>query len=106
MTYPDQSARCGAPVHADYRKFDGTPHWQADGILLGVDEHGVWVGFPEGTHFERPGAAFDLDCDSVSLFPDAGFTPAFNDVTDPNGCRCMSTRRHGRPGPASTPVGR
>jgi len=83
MTRPDQSDDRGAPVHADYRKFDGTEHWQADGILLGVDEQGVWVGFPKGTHFERPGAAFDMDCDSVSLFPDAGFTPAFNDVSDP-----------------------
>ncbi|MBB2890878.1 DUF402 domain-containing protein [Flexivirga oryzae] len=83
MTHPDSSAAPGTPVHADYRKFDGTPHWQADGLLLGVDEHGVWVGFPTGTHFERPGAAFDMECDSVSLFPDAGFTPAFNDVSDP-----------------------
>ena len=48
---------------------------------MGADEHGCWVGFPEATHFERPGAAFDLDCDSVSLFPDTGHTPAFNQAT-------------------------
>lgn len=78
MTSPTAATPTGAPVHADYRKWDGSPHWQSVGTLLGVDEHGVWVGFPDGTHFERPGAAFDLDRDSVSLFPDAGFTPAFN----------------------------
>jgi uncharacterized protein len=81
MTTPTASDPSGTPVHVDYRKWDGTPHWQSDGLLLGVDEHGRWVGFPEGTHFERPGAAFDLDCDSVSLFPDTGYTPAFNQAT-------------------------
>lgn len=77
MTSPT-AADCGSSVHVDYRKWDDSPHWQCNGTLLGIDEHGVWVGFPAGTHFERPGAAFDMDCDSVSLFPDAGFTPAFN----------------------------
>lgn len=78
MTSPTADTPTGALVHADYRKWDGSPHWQSVGILLGVDEHGVWVGAPRGTHMERPGRAFDLDRDSVSLFPDAGFTPAFN----------------------------
>lgn len=81
MTSPTAADPIGSPVHADYRKWDGSPHWQSHGALLGVDAHGVWVGFPAGTHFERPGAAFDLSRDSVSLFPDAGFTPAFNDRT-------------------------
>lgn len=78
MTAPTASDPAGSRVHADYRKWDGSPHWQSHGTLLGVDEHGVWVAFPRGTHFERPGAAFDLERDSVSLFPNAGFTPAFN----------------------------
>lgn len=81
MTTPTAADRPGTPVHVDYRKWDGSPHWQSDGALLGVDEHGCWVGFPQGTHFERPGAAFDLECDSVSLFPDSGYTPAFNQPT-------------------------
>lgn len=78
MPSPTAATPPGSAVHADYRKWDGSPHWQSVGTLLGVDEHGVWVGFPQGTHFERPGRAFDLERDSVSLFPDAGFTPAFN----------------------------
>lgn len=81
MTTPTAADRPGTPVHVDYRKWDGAPHWQSDGTFLGVDEHGCWVGFPQGTHFERPGAAFDIGRDSVSLFPDAGFTPAFNQPT-------------------------
>ncbi|WP_446665505.1 DUF402 domain-containing protein [Flexivirga sp. B27] len=82
MTSPSAADPVGARVHADYRKWDGSPHWQSDGTLLGVDEHGVWVAFPQGTHFERPGRAFDIECNSVSLFPTAGFTPAFNDAAD------------------------
>ena len=82
MTTPTAADRPGTPVHVDYRKWDGTPHWQSHGTFLGVDEHGCWVGFPQGTHFERPGAAFDIGRDSVSLFPDAGYTPAFNRPTD------------------------
>ncbi|GAB3496106.1 DUF402 domain-containing protein [Flexivirga lutea] len=82
MTSPTASDPSGTRVHADYRKWDGSPHWQSHGTLLGVDVHGCWVGFPRGTHFERPGAAFDLERDSVSLFPAAtGFTPAFNEPT-------------------------
>lgn len=81
MTSPTASDAAGTPVHVDYRKWDGTPHWQSDGVLLGVDEHGCWVGFPQGTHFERPGAAFDIEGDSVSLFPKSGYTPAFNQPT-------------------------
>ncbi|WP_265447483.1 DUF402 domain-containing protein [Flexivirga meconopsidis] len=78
-TSPDRPTEPGTPVHVDYRKWDGSPHWQSEGLVAGVDEYGVWVAVPAGTHFERPGAAFDIGCDSVSLFPDAGWTPAFND---------------------------
>lgn len=81
MTSPTHSDPVGAPVHTDYRKWDGSPHWQSHGTLLAVDDHGVWVAYPQGTHFERPGAAFDIGQDSVSLFPAAGFTPAFNAPT-------------------------
>lgn len=80
MTLPTASD-CGALVHTDFRKWDDTSHWQSYGTLLGVDQHGCWVGYPQGTHFERPGAAFDLECDSVSLFPAGGNTPAFNAPT-------------------------
>ncbi|NNG40344.1 YgaC family protein [Flexivirga sp. ID2601S] len=81
-TRTDRPSEPGTPVHVDYRKWDGSPHWQSDGVVAGVDEHGVWVAVPAGTHFERPGAAFDINCDSISLFPDAGWTPAFNDQAE------------------------
>lgn len=69
----------GTPVHVDYRKWDGSPHWQNDAHLLGVDEYGVWLGASPGTHYERTGASFDVSTSVVSLFPAAGFTPSFYD---------------------------
>ncbi|YAL82264.1 DUF402 domain-containing protein [Dermacoccaceae bacterium W4C1] len=69
----------GDPVHVDFRKWDDSPHWQHTATYLGADSHGRWVGVPAGTHLERPGAAFDMDCASVMLFPNQGYVAAFND---------------------------
>lgn len=73
----------GQPVHVDFRKWDGTPHWQHDAVELGTDAFGDWIGIPQGTHFERPGAAFDIESDSVMLFPRARYVASVNDVTVP-----------------------
>ncbi|WP_395244548.1 DUF402 domain-containing protein [Agromyces sp. MMS24-K17] len=78
---PDAAVRPttpGALVRVRYTKWDGSPHWEYDGLWLGTDEHGDWVGFPAGTHYERPGWAFDSTWHTVGLFPAAGWTPAFN----------------------------
>ena len=45
----------GTPVHVNFTKWDGREHWQSDGVLLGSDEYGVWVGFSADTEFYRPG---------------------------------------------------
>lgn len=48
------------------------PHWQFDGILLGSDEHGDWLGFPAGSSMSRPGATYVAPVDQVCLVPGAG----------------------------------
>ncbi|TWP34374.1 DUF402 domain-containing protein [Leekyejoonella antrihumi] len=88
-TSPDPStlpSEIGAAVHVNFRKWDDAQHWQFDGVLLGSDQYGVWLGFPVGTHFARPGAAFDCDRAQVALFPwDHGYTPTIWDRDDARG---------------------
>lgn len=68
----------GTPVRVRASKWDGRPHWEFDGVWLGADEHGEWVGFPSGTSFARPGHAFTASWESVALFPRAGWAAGFN----------------------------
>lgn len=53
-------------------KWEGRAHWEFDGVLLGSDEHGDWVGFPAGTAMARPGADYVAPVDQVGLVPAAG----------------------------------
>jgi hypothetical protein len=53
-------------------KWGDRPHWELDGIYLGSDEHGAWIGAPAGTLNARPGAQFVSEVDSVSLVPPTG----------------------------------
>jgi hypothetical protein len=57
------------PVRVVARKWPDRPHWEFDGLHLGADEHGQWVGAPAGTRMTRPGAAFTTDQDIVTLLP-------------------------------------
>jgi predicted RNA-binding protein associated with RNAse of E/G family len=50
-------------------KWGDRPHWQFEGIHLGSDEHGEWLGFPQGTHNHRPGYEFHSEVDAVTLVP-------------------------------------
>ncbi|MWB98045.1 DUF402 domain-containing protein [Agromyces seonyuensis] len=69
----------GEQVLLRFRKYDGGRHWEAEtGVWLGRDAHGFWVGFPEGTYYERPGRSFTAGWGSVSLFPAAGWAATFN----------------------------
>ncbi len=61
-----------APVRVVARKWPDRPHWEYDGLLLGHDAHGTWVGAVTDTLMSRPGAAFHTDRPQVSLFPVAG----------------------------------
>ena len=43
----------GTLVHVRATKWDRLPHWRFDGIWLGADVHGAWLGFPRGTRYDR-----------------------------------------------------
>ena len=53
-------------------KWGGRPHWEYDGVFLGTDQHGDWLGCPIGTHYRRPGMEFVSDFASVTLAPLGG----------------------------------
>ena len=36
-------------VRVVYRKYDGSPHRAYPALRLGEDEHGAWLGVPDGT---------------------------------------------------------
>ena len=71
----------GHPIRVEMTKWGSRPHWQYDGIYLGADEHGEWLGFPAGTHYRRPGMDFVAGFDGVSLVPAGGAAhfAGFND---------------------------
>ncbi|SFI32145.1 DUF402 domain-containing protein [Nocardioides psychrotolerans] len=53
-------------------KWGHRPHWQFEGVLLGSDEHGDWLGFAAGSTMSRPGASYVAPVDQVCLVPAAG----------------------------------
>ncbi len=62
-------------------KWGGRPHWEYDGVFLGTDQHGEWLGFPVGTRYARPGMDFVATFSGVVLVPanGAAHLAAFND---------------------------
>ncbi|MGW9166679.1 DUF402 domain-containing protein [Agromyces sp. NPDC055658] len=79
MDVPSMTGRrSGDTVRVRATKWDGSPHWAFDGVWLGADEHGEWIGFPPGTRFARPGAEFTADWPSLTLVTPSGWVPAFN----------------------------
>jgi uncharacterized protein len=69
----------GTPVRCEMTKWGDRPHWVYDGTYLGADEHGDWIGFPEGSRFTRPGAEYVAPYDQVGLVPpDQGWVAAFH----------------------------
>ena len=58
------------------RKYDGRPHRQVTGLLLGSDEHGTWIGTPAGTvvtyHYGSRSTG-RTKVDSVRLIPAGGW---------------------------------
>ena len=72
---PSRSPR---PVRVECRKWPDAPHWEFDGIRLGVDAHGTWIGITEGTLLASPVRAFHAAADHVTLVPhDAWFLGTF-----------------------------
>jgi uncharacterized protein len=62
----------GDPIRVEVTKWGDHQHWEFDGVWLGTDEYGEWLGFPVGTHNSRPGFAFDSEVDAVTLVPHTG----------------------------------
>jgi hypothetical protein len=67
-------------VQVNYRKYDGSLHWNLCMRRLGEDEHGVWLGLPpEGVTRKGHNPAMTLPEAHVILFPPAAWwTAAFN----------------------------
>jgi uncharacterized protein len=57
------------PVRVECRKWPDDPHWEFDGVRLGVDGHGTWIGIAEGTLLASPSRAFHAAADHVTLVP-------------------------------------
>ena len=78
MTYLD--GRGDGKVRVVFRKYDGSLHWHAWLRRLGADEHGVWLGAPRHTPWQRgsePPVA--MKAEHVSLFPhDGWWVASFN----------------------------
>jgi protein associated with RNAse G/E len=68
------------PVRVVFTKFDGSLHWHAWLERLGEDEHGVWLGAPVGTAWQKGDETPVVFAHAhVSLFPrDAWWVANFN----------------------------
>ncbi|MBW8091676.1 DUF402 domain-containing protein [Streptomyces hygroscopicus subsp. hygroscopicus] len=67
-------------VQVNYRKYDGSLHWNLRMRRLGEDEHGVWLGLPADSVMRKGhGPDVRLDVAHVLLFPRAAWwTAVFN----------------------------
>ncbi|MFG1807240.1 DUF402 domain-containing protein [Streptomyces sp. NPDC049040] len=81
MSTPD-SALAGAQrlVQVNYRKYDGSLHWNLRMHRLGEDEHGTWLGLPAGGVMRKGNDPEVAIAEAhVLLFPRvAWWTAAFN----------------------------
>jgi uncharacterized protein len=74
----------GTPVHIDFRKWDGSEHWQLDAYALGADDLGTWLGTRAGSRVQRPGVEIIARCDLVLLLPHGSpWAATFYDRSDP-----------------------
>lgn len=69
-----------------FRKWDGSPHWVHDEIVLGQDECGTWIGQRAGMGSERPGSSYLAESPNVTVLPPgAGWVATMFDDTHPSG---------------------
>ena len=59
----------GHPVRVEFTKWGGWPHWAFDGLYLGEDEHGEWIGHPAGTFAAKPDSTFTSGWPWLTLKP-------------------------------------
>ncbi len=57
------------PIRVECRKWPDDPHWEFDGVLLGADSLGTWIGVRQGTLLASPVRAFHAVADHVTLVP-------------------------------------
>ncbi|NEA55859.1 DUF402 domain-containing protein [Streptomyces sp. SID13666] len=72
--------RMSDDVRVEYRKYDGSLHWNMAMRRLGEDEHGVWLGAPKGSVSRKGHGPEIVFADAyVLLFPrEAWWTGTFN----------------------------
>ncbi len=101
-------------VRVVFGKWGERPHWEYDAVRLGDDDHGLWLGLPEGTSMARPGARFTTTEPQVVLVPPGagyvatffepgGRAPATPTSTSPRPGRRRRRRPDGRPRPRRDP---
>lgn len=75
-----------------FTKWGGGPHWTLDGLELGSDDAGAWVGLPKRALMSRPGHEVRLEYDRILVVAeDIGFVASFNEWIDsPRGARCAT----------------
>jgi hypothetical protein len=56
-------------VHVRYTKWGDRPHWSYDAVLVGEDQHGVWLAGPAGTVMSRPGLTLVAATHFVQCLP-------------------------------------
>ncbi|MFC7360894.1 DUF402 domain-containing protein [Nocardioides astragali] len=66
----------GTPIRCEMTKWGDRPHWQFEGIHLGSDENGEWIGVPAGRRYHRPGHEFHSEVDTVTVVPAGGWYAA------------------------------
>jgi protein associated with RNAse G/E len=76
-------------VQVIYRKYDGSPHRAFPSTRLGEDEHGAWLGVPDGTVATVGTESVVRETSYVLLVPrDAWFTALFNPPPRPTEVYC------------------
>lgn len=68
----------GDPIRVELTKWGDRPHWEFDGVHLGTDEHGDWIGFPAGTLMSRPGMEVRPPNHQVGVVPDGAWLGTFH----------------------------
>jgi len=79
----------GGTVRVIYRKYDGSPHRRYPARHLGEDEHGIWLGVPDGTVATVGTEEVVRETGHVVLVPpDTWWTALFNPPPRPTEVYC------------------
>lgn len=62
----------GTAAALRFTKYDGSPHWRYDLLVLGADAYGVWLGGWPGDLCAQPGRVIDPGVHWTTLIPHVG----------------------------------